>query len=448
MIGSHMKILFGLNGFFPANFAGTEVYILGLARYLREQGHTVNIITPSSESRSYEYERIQVYQYKVQPYSLSEELNGFKPPYGLDEFSSILNKLKPDLVHFHSFNRVMNAWHIKAAKQMGTRIVFTTHVAGLFCMRGDLLYKDKTVCEGKIRSHRCMACYLHQKIGYPILSELLAFGVNLSLLFFPWIKNYKPFFYAVRKKKKDICDIAKYSDKIISISKWMIETYRINGIENVIPIVQEIVKRGFQSSETIADDVDIVPPSLNQKKDKIKLIFVGRLYPIKNLEILLDALSQINYSKFDLIMAIIPDKNSSDYYKTIRAKYDLMGFKSWHENVSAKEVKQLISSSDMLCLPSRSEVAPLVIHEAFNCGVPILGSNIPAIREMVVHEKNGLLFNSNSLDSLKRTLDVIMADSSLIPILRNNVSQMSDINLVYKRIEEVYKEMVIDDKTI
>ena len=194
--------------------------------------------------------------------------------------------------------------------------------------------------------------------------------------------------------------------------------------------------------------MDIVPPSLNQKKDKIKLIFVGRLYPIKNVEILLDALSQIDYSKFDLIIAIILDKNSSAYYKSIRAKYDSMDFKSWHENISSEEVKQLILSSDMLCLPSRSEVAPLVIHEAFNCGVPILGSDIPAIREMVVNEKHGLLFKSNSLDSIKRTLNVIMADSSLIPILRNNVSQMSDINLVYKRIEEVYKEMVIDDKTI
>ena len=443
-----MKILFALNSFFPDSHAGTEVYVLGLARYLREQGHTVNIIAPSSKPRSYEYEGIHVYQYKVLTYSSSEELNGLRPPCVLDEFKSILGLLKPDIVHFHSYNRAMNSWHIKLAKEKGINVVFTTHVAGLFCIRSDLCYKGNFVCDGKIRLHRCMACYIHQRVGCPVLSELLAVGVNISNLLLPWLKNFKPFLYSVRKKKKDLALIYRYTDKIISISKWMVETYRINGIENVIPIVYEIVKGGFQSSETIADDVDIVPPSLNQKKDKIKLIFVGRLYPIKNIELLLEALSLEDYSRFNLTMVVIPDKDSKSYYDKIRTKYNSMGFKDWHENLSAEEVKQLISSSDMLCLPSRSEVAPLVIHEAFNCGVPVLGSDIPPISELVTHGKNGLLFRSNSLDSLIRTLNVIMADSSLISILRNNVYQMSDINLVYKRIEEVYKEMVIDDKTI
>ena len=80
-------------------------------------------------------------------------------------------------------------------------------------------------------------------------------------------------------------------------------------------------------------------------------------------------------------MVVIPDKDSKSYYDKIRTKYNSMGFKDWHENLSAEEVKQLISSSDMLCLPSRSEVAPLVIHEAFNCGVPVLGLSLIHISE-------------------------------------------------------------------
>ena len=442
MAFSSFKIILAIENFPPQTFAGTEIYVLNLARYLRQKNHSVSIVIPHSESGEYEYEGFKVYKYKISSKSTADELNGFIPPVGIDEFESILNKLEPDLVHFHSFNRVMNSWHFKAAKQMGTRIVFTTHVAGLFCMRGDLCYKGKVICDGKIRSHRCMACYVHQKIGYPILSELLALGFNFPNLFLPWLRNFKPFLYSVRKKKEDLKRIDRYTDKIISISKWMLDTYKINGLKNVVQIVHEIVKGGFQSSETIADDVDIVPPSLNQKKDKIKLIFVGRLYPIKNIELLLEALSLVDFSRFNLTMAVIPDKNSSSYYTKIKGKYDSMGFNDWHENVSDQELKQRISSSDMLCLPSKSEVAPLVVKEAFNCGVPILGSDIPAIKELVTHGKNGLLFNVNDMESLKQLLCDMINDRSILLNLKKNVVPMTDISLFYQKIEETYKEVM------
>lgn len=423
------KIIFALNAFFPENHAGTEVYVLQLARYLRRGGYVVNFVIPSIESGEYEYDGFEVYKYRVATKSSNAELNSLISPVGIDEFASVLDKVKPDLVHFHSFNRVTNVWHIRRAQQMGTRIVFTTHVAGLFCMRGDLFYKGMTLCDGKIRLHRCMACYMHHKISHVALSEFIALAVNVSLLLFPWIKNFKPFFYAVRKKKKDLELISKKTDKIISIAKWMVETYRINGVENVVPIVQEVSNNSTKAGSLKASD-------------KINLIFVGRLYPIKNIELLLEALSLVDHAKFNLTMAVIPDKDSKKYYDTIRNKYDSLGFKDWHENVTPEKVRELVSLSDILCLPSKSEVSPLAIKEAFDCGKVVLGSDIPAIRELVTHGKNGLLFESNKLESLKIILESMLTDTNLLASIKENVSPMTDMNLVYQQIEKVYAELL------
>ena len=59
---NNLKILLALNSFFPEKCAGTEVYVLGLARFLREQKHDIAIVVPSSNgfNSSYEFDGFNV----------------------------------------------------------------------------------------------------------------------------------------------------------------------------------------------------------------------------------------------------------------------------------------------------------------------------------------------------------------------------------------------------
>jgi glycosyltransferase involved in cell wall biosynthesis len=452
------SILFALNGFFPKNSAGTEVYVLGLARFLREQNYDVGIIIPSAEGldSKYEYDGFPVYQYPVSKIVSSARINKQQSQIALDCFLKILNFVKPNIIHFHSYNRAMNSSHIKLAHDMGIKTVFTSHLAGIFCARGDLFYKNTRPCDGKIRLHRCMSCFIQQKYKLSNSSGLIAIGMNLFIILFPWIRRYKPSLNFIKYKKKELNRLNKYSDKIISISKWMLNAYALNGITKAIIACQEVSKNNVEVKTHL------------YTKNKINLIFVGRLYPIKNIELLLEALSVINISRsiyhskleqesciqfeyrtpnnknrlaysFDLTMVIIPNENRMDYYHRIKEKYVLQGYNKWYEKVSQEKVKNLLKSSDLLCLLSISEVAPMVIKEAFNCGVPVLGSDIPPISELVTHGKNGLLFETNNLDSLKEQLSNLVADKNLLAILKNNVCPMTDIAEVYKAIEKQYK---------
>ena len=429
------NILLGLSGFFPNNCGGTEVYVYNLACFLKKHGHKVAIIIPNINryNCNYEYKGIKVYQYPVLKLSLNKMSNGIRNSTGLEYFRDILYRIKPDIIHFHTFNRVMNTEHMLIAKSMGVKTVFTTHLVGIFCARGDLFYKNKTICNGKIRFQRCMSCYIHQKQKNIFLPEIKAIGVNLLLIFFPSLKRIKPSFFLLKNKKRELRILDKCCDKIISISNWMLSLYRLNGVKNVVLIPHRISHR----------------KNITVKKTKsnlIRLVYVGRLYPIKRIELLLQVLTDFNKNDFDLMMIVIPDKKNINYYNDIKQRYNDLGFNKWYENLSHDKVLELMKSTEILCLPSISEVAPMVIKEAFDSGIPVLGSNIPPIEELVIHNKNGLLFNVNSISSLKKQLNRLLIEDSLLQKLKEEVKPMTHINETYQIIEQQYRQLVIKER--
>ncbi|MFT5206756.1 MAG: glycosyltransferase involved in cell wall biosynthesis [Candidatus Omnitrophota bacterium] len=55
---------------------------------------------------------------------------------------------------------------------------------------------------------------------------------------------------------------------------------------------------------------------------------------------------------------------------------------------------------DFVCAPSRREGLGLSILESMRDGLPVVGSNVGGIPEIIIHNKNGLLFNIDRVESL------------------------------------------------
>ena len=123
-----MKILFTLESFFPSHRAGTEVYVLNLCKYFKTKGYDVSVLITSSEGlEDYFFEGIPIYVFDIPKNAVSEELNGLIPPRGIEAFKVKLIELKPDILHFHSFGRAINSFHLKIAKELGLK-PFSPHI--------------------------------------------------------------------------------------------------------------------------------------------------------------------------------------------------------------------------------------------------------------------------------------------------------------------------------
>lgn len=120
------------------------------------------------------------------------------------------------------------------------------------------------------------------------------------------------------------------------------------------------------------------------------LAYLGNLYPAKGPGTVLEAFARLGRSDAMLLIA-----GSGPMEKDLRACAkrlqiaDRVLFRGWY---SHDVMPVLLSAVDFFVLASEAEGNPVTVLESLCCGTPVLGADIAAIRELVVHEENGLLY--------------------------------------------------------
>lgn len=130
------------------------------------------------------------------------------------------------------------------------------------------------------------------------------------------------------------------------------------------------------------------------KKDTI--LFVGRLNPVKGLDLLVEAFSELRKEdKTSLQLVIVGNGPMGDSLVT-DDRVSVRGFLSQEEMVS------LLPRVKFFCLPSREEPWGLVIHEFAAAGLPILTTHAcGAATAFVKHGYNGLIISAGNKQQLK-----------------------------------------------
>jgi glycosyltransferase involved in cell wall biosynthesis len=90
-------------------------------------------------------------------------------------------------------------------------------------------------------------------------------------------------------------------------------------------------------------------------------------------------------------------------------------FTGYRENVG-----ELLPAFDLFCLPSFSEGLPLSVLEAMARRVPVVGSDVRGIREVVLQGETGMLFPSNDDGALAQVLQALMENKALRQRLAEN----------------------------
>jgi len=426
-------ILFGLSGFYPKYKAGTETYVLNLAKELMQLGYKVSVIIPAigEKIEGYKYDEVSVYSFFIPKKISTAELNGLIKPSGLKEFKQLLKKIKPDIFHLHSISRSLHAEHFKIASELNIKTVFTAHLGSTFCVRGDLLLFGKKQCDGNVKKHRCLTCFIKGKINYgEAFSHILAFGINNLLFNSPLSSNY-PAYHIVSHKIHQLKILQRFSNSTIAIADWLNIAFKLNEFEDTKIIKQGINSLFIKNNETIKKNVNI------------KLIFVGRMHPNKGVHILVNALENISAENIDLIIITIPFEDEIKYYEDIKIRYNALGYSEWYENLNKEEVAEKLNEADVLVLPStKNEAAPLVILEAFAKKVPVIGSDYIAIKEMVEHNVTGLIFKNGDTKSIEEQLIRLINEPELIQKFSKNIGSVRTFKDVAIEHDILYKKLI------
>ncbi len=153
---------------------------------------------------------------------------------------------------------------------------------------------------------------------------------------------------------------------------------------------------------------------LHWPEDKFILLFFGQLKRTKGLDLLLRALSRVVTGGNEAIELVIAGKETdipfAEYEKLIEELHLQRFCRADIRFIPNAEVPDFYRAADLIVLPYRRIYQSGVLIMAMSLKVPVLASDLPAMRELVQDSETGFLFRDGDIRDLARQITAIAAD--------------------------------------
>jgi|SRR3989344_50229 len=374
------------------NKSGVVVSTLRFGKLLKERGHHVIFIgAKSKEHKENNYhEEIKTYRYRSLPVPRSGGWNLAFPT--VKELKRVFQEEKINVVHILlPMSGTIVA--VKAAKALNIKIVAHSH------SQPENLFMDMP------------------KIIQPILS-------NLWNKYLTWIYGKSEvLIYPTEMAYSLLQKLNSKNHPSVVIS---------NGIN--LKEFQPVAIGNFHERFNIPDD-------------KIKLLFVGRLFPEKSVDTLIKAIPHIikkHSNTHAMIVGAGHLRQKLEKLANILGVYKNITFLGL---VSEEDKILAYNASDIFVLPSLAELEGIVVLEAMACGKPIIVSDAEMSASRYFVNGNGFLFKKQNHEDLAEEVLKLITDDNL----RKKLGEVSlekiknyDINQSVTRLEEVYYSTLKD----
>jgi len=181
--------------------------------------------------------------------------------------------------------------------------------------------------------------------------------------------------------------LARFTDVIIAISPSqrdeIVEKYKITATDKC-----HIVRLGFDLDKflNLSEKRDTLRKKFNFKKDDILIGIVGRLVPIKNHKMFIDAAAYVNeHAGEDLKnktkFVVVGDGEMKEEllaYSKNKGLEDKIVFSEW-----IKDIEEAYADLDIVALTSINEGTPVSLIEAMTSGKPVVSTDVGGVKDAV-----------------------------------------------------------------
>lgn len=144
----------------------------------------------------------------------------------------------------------------------------------------------------------------------------------------------------------------------------------------------------------------------------LSLLYIGRISPIKNLRVLLEAVSILNQKNIFVTLKIFGDPSNHDieYYKKLKSDFSLLiknGAATFNKAIPHHKTAKFYSSHKIFLNATNRGSLDKTVLEAMCCGaLPVL-SNV-SFKSIFPPEMNVLFFKENDADSAAQIIENIL----------------------------------------
>ena len=411
-----MKILLGVHQFFPHHYAGTERYVLNLARQLQHIGHGVHVLTYDMVRRGTAVLgetglRMHEYVHEGIPVTALHHPEFPDFDFGLRDtpFEDAARELmrRHGIELYHCAHPFRIGGSVFAARELGLPVVLMLTDYWLLCPMGILRRSDNVLCEGPDGGGNCTRhCYA---------------GGTMERF---------------ARRAADAEALAAAADVLLSPSRFLISVFRYNDFAHAGRIRH--APHGFDYSLVQGIHEHRLDP------DAVTLGYIGTIQYHKGVHVLVEGFRRVEAPNLRL-KVWGGSFHEQQYEKKVRAaaagdpRIEFLG------PYAHDALREVLEQVDMVVVPSVwYENAPLTITSALAAGVPVIASDIGGMAEFVQDGINGLLFRMGDAEDLARRIDEIAREPVRIEQLREGIAPPPGLEEEAFRMERLYKRLLRD----
>jgi D-inositol-3-phosphate glycosyltransferase len=373
---------------------GLNVYVRELSRELAQRGHTIDIFTRRTDGDTPEVsllgERTRVIQVEAGPGDADKRaqrrhMETFRQ--GVMSFTESTSA-SYDLVHSHYW---MSGW---AGRTLAD------------CWEAPHVVMFHTLAEAKNRHH---------------------------------LEEREPRYRVAGERA-----VAQEADCVIAASAG--ERDMLRDLYGMQSARVSVIPCGVDIDEFRPRDPVAAKAALGLDLDVPVLLFVGRIEPLKGIDVLIRAASQLE-GRFQLLVVggDAKDSRRKRDLRRLAAEIGVAGKIVFADAVPHEDLSSVYNAADICVVPSYYESFGLVALEAMACGVPVVASRVGGLKETVQDGRTGYLVPWRCPEPFAERLDLLLTNE---PLRRNLGLEAREAVKPYRwseiaaQVEGVYHELV------
>lgn len=284
----------------------------------------------------------------------------------------------------------------------------------------------------ELKKYRIKIIHCHSNNGFKFVLPIKLFSLKTKI--FLTIHNTDT--YGKFSKFDKLLHLL-FIKKIFAISKAVEKTIIHNGF---MKKKVKIIYNGIDSKKFLSISKD------EKNVDKKRIICVARVIPeLKGQDILINAIYLLKKKRNDFECIIVGDypKNRPEIKEKLNELVHKLKLEKDIKFLGNREdVPYLLKNSDLFVLPSRFEGFGIAVIEAMMSNIPVIGSNVDGLNEIIGNNKYGYLFKSEDYYDLFSVMNLVLNSDTEKLVERANLYSIEkfDIKIMINNLIKSYKE--------
>ena len=401
-----MRILYLVHQFFPKYYTGTERFTLDLAEQMQRMGHSPLIVTYDRDASQEGFEHlhdnvlVRNYTYSTIPViSLKQTTSLGTHEIFNAEIGRAFNKLGVNCDIVHICHPMWLSSIARTCKNENIPVVLTLTDPWLLCPRR-LIDQGYRLCSGPELGRRCISnC-----------------GFNTKMV----------------ARYEDALSLLDMADEVVTASRFTASLFKRNGWNGEIRIIPHSINYRY------------VRPIDNFDPAKVTFGFIGSISWHKGAHVLVKAFRKTSSQNISL-------KVYGSYREEWDYSKELFNLAHGDERIlfldpfDMKALPDIMKNISVIVIPSvYYDNYPLVMLIGLAYKVPVIGSNIGGIPEVIQHGVNGFLFDTGQEDELAQIIEEIARQPQIVESLRRNITAPRRTEEEALDYENIYMNLALD----